>query len=229
MTLGEFSIPLGLGLVSSLHCVGMCGPLVLAWSLPMRQQGRGMIKAHLGYHAGRILTYSLMGAVAGLAGAGLASLGQLAGIEKTAAIVIGTAMVVAGLLMFRLLPRSSLVQIGTMPSFLSRTSAKFLRSGSTLPLGVALGFLPCGLVYAALLKAAASATALDGALNMFAFGLGTTPSLLGIGAFSSLIPQRLMRHSTLLAAIFVTLLGAYMVWRGIKVPLPGAGSCHHGI
>jgi sulfite exporter TauE/SafE len=188
-----------------------------------------MPAAHLGYHAGRILTYSLMGAVAGLAGAGIGSLGQLAGLEKMGAIVIGAAMVVAGLLMFGVLRRTSLVQIGGMPSLFVRITGKLLRSGNTLPLGFALGFLPCGLVYVALLKAAATGDWLEGAVNMLAFGLGTTPSLLGIGAFSSLIPQRLTRHSSLIAAIFVTLLGAYMVWRGIKVPVPGPGSCHHGI
>ena len=187
-----------------------------------------MWMAHAGYHAGRILTYSLLGAIAGLAGAGLASMSQLAGIEKMGAIVIGIAMLIAGVLMFGVLPRTSLVQIGGVPSFLSRITAKLLKSGNTLPLGFALGFLPCGLVYVALLKAASAGAALDGALSMLAFGLGTTPSLLGIGAMSSFIPARLLRHSSAVAAIFVTLLGGYLLWRGIKVPLPGAGSCHNG-
>lgn len=233
MTALEFSIPFGLGLVSSLHCTQMCGPLVLAYSTPIQGARRGGLTAHLSYNLGRLFTYSLLGAAAGFAGGGIAALGRLAGVEKTAAIVAGIAMIIAAILMAGWLPKSTLVQLGSGPSWISRTAGRLLRSAEPVhkfALGLVLGLLPCGLIYAALLKAMETGSALDGGLTMFAFGLGTSGALLAIGLFSTAITARLGRYANTFAAVSVALMGAYLLWHGLRAAPTGAGTgaCHHG-
>lgn len=231
MTALDFSIPFGLGLVSSLHCTQMCGPIVLAYSMPLQSNGRRAVSAHLSYNAGRLLTYSLLGAVAGAVGQGFTSLGRLAGIESTAAIVAGAAMILAGVLMIGLVPKVALVRIGAgIPTVFSRSAGRLLRSdspASKLTLGFLLGFLPCGLIYAALLKALDAGSAPAGALTMLGFGLGTTAALLAIGLFSSAITSRFGRYANRLAAAGVILLGAFLLWRGLTPVMTGT-ECHHG-
>ena len=229
MTALDFSIPFGLGLVSSLHCTQMCGPIVLAYSMPLQSNGRRAVSAHLSYNAGRLLTYSLLGAVAGAVGQGFTSLGRLAGIESTAAIVAGAAMILAGVLMIGLVPKVALVRIGAgIPTVFSRSAGRLLRSdspASKLTLGFLLGFLPCGLIYAALLKALDAGSAPAGALTMLGFGLGTTAALLAIGLFSSAITSRFGRYANRLAAAGVILLGAFLLWRGLT-PVMAGTECH---
>jgi len=196
MTPLEFSLVLSLGLASGLHCLGMCGPIVLAYGLPLPKGQR--LRAHLSYHAGRILTYMLLGALAGVAGGALGLLGRMAGLATGARIFAGAPMILAGLLLAGWLPSNGLAPIG--PRF-SRMAGRLLRSGSAnkFALGLALGFLPCGLVYAALLKALETSGALAGALTMLAFGLGTAAALLGMGAISSLAGGWLGRWSNRIA------------------------------
>jgi sulfite exporter TauE/SafE len=216
MTALDVSVPFALGLVSSLHCSQMCGPIVLAYSLPLRSRGRASGAAHVAYNAGRLATYSLLGAIAGAAGGGMSWLGRIAGIERGAAIVAGCAMIIAAILMSWRLPAQALVRLGT-PSRIARTSARLLQSetsSSKLILGVLLGFLPCGLVYAALLKAVDSGSAIAGATSMLAFGLGTSGALLAIGLFSSAITARFGRYANTFATASVMLTGIFLLVRG---------------
>jgi hypothetical protein len=244
MTPLEFSLVLSLGLASGLHCLGMCGPIVLAYGLPLPKGRR--LRAHVSYHAGRILTYMLLGALAGAVGGALGLLGRMAGLATGARIFAGAAMILAGLLMAGLFPLNGLVRIGG-GSWFSRTAGRLLRPGNAnfrigdlgsanpeigVPsankffLGLLLGFLPCGLVYAALLKALETAGALAGALTMLAFGLGTAAALGGMGLISSLAGPWLGRWSNRLAPGFIMLAGAILLWRGLMGP--GAPLCHAG-
>jgi uncharacterized protein len=88
-----------------------------------------------------------------------------------------------------------------------------------------MGLLPCGLVYAALLQALSTSHALDGALSMAAFGLGTAASLVGIGFVSGAITGRLARYSGALVSASVILMGILVTWRGFTGPM-AAGRCH---
>jgi len=138
-------------------------------------------------------------------------------------------MLIAAVLMAGWLPRKTLVRLGGGPGFVSRCAGRLLCSpapGQKLLLGLVLGLLPCGMVYAALLKAVNAGSAAAGAATMLAFGLGTAGALLAIGVFSSAITARLGRHANTIAAVSVALLGAYLLWRGINAA-PTMG-CHHG-
>lgn len=226
----EFGLMFSLGLAGSLHCVQMCGPLVLSFSLATGPAGRlraGLL--HVAYHLGRVATYGLLGAAAGLLGGGVS---RVTGYERTAALAAGVIMVITGLAMTGLVPSSGLVRIGVLQpaSFLTRRLARLLGSTSypgKLALGLLMGFLPCGLIYAALLKSLESSSPVSGALTMVTFGVGTAGPLLAVGVFSSVLNRRLGRYSTRIAALAVMAMGAFLVWRGMLPAATGACPQHH--
>jgi sulfite exporter TauE/SafE len=229
MTPAEFSAMFGLGLISSVHCVQMCGPIVLSYSLPLAKAARRnqLIAAHVAYNAGRVTTYSALGAAAGVAGGALNVVSRLAGIVHGARIGAGVAMIVAAILISGLVPRSGLVQVAPVGAF-SRVVGRVLLSPEPLTkfrMGLVLGFLPCGLVYAALLKSVESGTALGGALTMLAFGLGTISAMASFGFVSSAAGFRTGRWSTALSAASVAVMGAILLWHGFAGPMSHA---HHG-
>jgi hypothetical protein len=205
----------------------MCGPIVLSYSLPLGSKKFGsQVLAHLAYNAGRILTYSVLGAVAGLFGGTVGFIGELAGFQNVAAIFAGLLMVVAGILMLDLVPNKRLQRFNPLlytSRFLRPLGSRFTSSsaGSKFSLGLILGFLPCGLIYAALLKSISTGTVFAGAMTMAAFGLGTAGSLLAIGIFSSALGIKLSRWGSRVAAVSVLLLGIFMVARGV-MPMAAA-------
>lgn len=251
----EFGVMLSLGLLSSLHCAQMCGPIVVSYSLASIKpagnsngaprspfswanvgSGRlGSLSQHLAYNAGRILTYSALGAVAGLAGRSMTWMGQLAGLSHTASIVAGVLMIIGGIAMLGWLPK-----LAALGQSSAAVTSRFLRPlhkllsvpdiGHRFALGLALGFLPCGLIYAALMKSLSAGTVLGGALDMFAFGLGTASSLLAIGLLSNSISFRgtLARRGSPIAATAVVLMGAVLLWRASLPIMTCMGShVHH--
>jgi len=225
MSLVEITLVFALGLAASLHCVQMCGPIVISYSVSLK---RDMMLAHLSYNTGRVITYSALGALAGAAGSGIGMLGKLAGLASAARLLAGAAMVVTGLLMLRVLPRKVLVQVerrGVM-AFFSRSIGRLLVSSRALGkfgLGLMLGFLPCGLIYGALLKAVETARPLAGALTMAAFGMGTAVALLAMGMASSFAGLRMGAWGNRLAGASILAAGAILIWRGLT-----AGPVCHG-
>jgi sulfite exporter TauE/SafE len=226
MSFTEFNLVFTLGLVSSLHCAQMCGPIVLALSLPLSTaQKQQQLLAHLSYNIGRLVTYTTLGALAGLTGQTLGFAGKLAGLENFGAIFAGGLMFITGLLMLDLLPHRTLDRFDPLQFTMRVLKPVGTRLASTsvsskFTLGLLLGFLPCGLIYAALFKAMATGGGLAGGLTMLAFGLGTTSALLTLGLFSAAFSTRLKRFNVggwglRLAALGVVLLGGLLVWRGV--------------
>lgn len=203
------SLPLSLFLValvgSASHCVGMCGPFVLgqvAGSVegrPIRRYGEWQRLAGAAlapYHLGRLTTYVGLGAIAGSMTSLFAATSSFAW-ASAALLAIGAALLMAQALGF--VVSGSAVAVGPMTRFaapLAASTAPFGRYG----LGVILGFLPCGLVYAALAAAGASASAVSGALAMAAFGLGTVPALVAVGWGGLLLKRRLNQAVRWIAA-----------------------------
>jgi sulfite exporter TauE/SafE len=222
MTPLEFSLVFALGLAASLHCVQMCGPIVISYSVSLARYGvfkREMMLAHLCYNGGRIVTYATLGALAGAAGSGIGMLGKLSGLAQAARLLSGAAMIVTGILLLRVLPRKVLVQVERrgVTALFSRSIGRLLVSSRALGkfgLGLLLGFLPCGLVYGALLKAVETARPLAGALTMVAFGMGTAMALLGVGLASSVAGLRMGGWGNRVAGASILMAGAILVWRG---------------
>lgn len=216
-----------IGLLGSLHCAGMCGPLALA--LPPSGNTRiafGM--GRLAYNSGRILTYCLLGAFFGAIGLTLA----LAGFQRWASIVAGTAILIGLIASSRFAIQAP---ISKAVILLRTVFGKMLRRrtlGSFFLLGVLNGFLPCGLVYAACSGAIAKGSALAGVGYMLAFGLGTVPMMLSIG-----LAGRIFRRGfgfRLERAIPATLavVGVLLILRGMSLGIPYISpvlSSHHVI
>ena len=205
------------GLAGSPHCLGMCGGIVAAIALHTRDAGAGARRLILlAYNVGRIVTYTLLGAVAGLLGASL----DVPGIRMAANWVFAA----ANLFVF-LVGMSSLIQFSSFTLFSLESAGGRLFSGilrwsvrdsgffRTFVLGMTLGFLPCGLVYAPLIAAAAGGNPLTGAGMMAALGLGTLPMLFFFGAASAALSTRLRGNLSRLVGLFVALIGITGLWR----------------
>ena len=228
MTLVEFWLMFGFGVVSSIHCVQMCGPIVLSYSLPLAGQPR-LWRAHVWYNLGRMATYTLLGALAGAAGGAIGLAARLARVAQGGRILAGAAMIVAGLYLAGVARRGNLVRIESpgVAARLARAGKRFMLSvnpASKFRLGLAFGFLPCGLIYAALLKAVDASSATGGALTMLAFGLGTGPALGATGLASTAWGWRLGRWANTIAGASIMLAGALLLWTGA---VPGAHAHHH--
>lgn len=227
----DFYLILLLGFVSSLHCVQMCGPVVLTYSVAANNaaaSGRPLLGLHLAYNAGRTLTYMVLGAFAGLAGGAMGWVGRLAGFENTAAIVAGAAMVITGIVMLGFSVRKW--RGFAMPARLLRPAGKLISSSSALSkfaLGLIMGCLPCGLVYAALMRAMGSGTALGGALTLFGFGIGTSGALILVGLGSSAATRKVARWGTAISAVTVLAMGAILIARGALAGPITHGHAHH--
>jgi uncharacterized protein len=219
MNAGDLSLVLTFGFLSSLHCVQMCGPIVLSYSVAANtaQDRRSFLGLHLAYNAGRSVTYTLLGVVAGFAGGAMGWVGQLAGFQNAAAIVAGTAMVLTGIAMFGFTPGFRNWRGFAVPARLLRPAGKLIASShprSKFALGLLMGFLPCGLIYAALMKAIGTASPVEGALTMFAFALGTSLALVVVGLGSSAATVKVARWGTTISAITVLIMGLVLIGRG---------------
>jgi sulfite exporter TauE/SafE len=172
-----------LGLASGVHCVAMCGGFAAAFSAPRVipiVPGRRLQRAAL-FNAGRITTYSLLGAASGWLGGELAfALGA-----QTALYALANAMLLAvGLHLAGATRLLGSLERMTAPFW--RAAAPLLKVGNAYVPGLAWGFVPCGLVYGALAAAAFAGSAAGGAAAMLAYGLGTLPWLLGAGWLAAL-------------------------------------------
>ncbi|HUH38087.1 MAG TPA: sulfite exporter TauE/SafE family protein, partial [Spongiibacteraceae bacterium] len=183
-----------LGLLGSGHCLGMCGGLAGAFGLG--GQGRVGLKL-IGYNLGRISTYTLLGAVLGLLGAGAVHLApELARVLRGAAglLLIALGLFISGWWMgLTRLEKVGLIVWRRLQPLRQRLPAPS-GMGSAYLLGTVWGLLPCGLVYSTLALALSSGRPGPAALTMFCFGLGTLPSMLASGAASQQLRQLVQRR-----------------------------------
>lgn len=204
-----------LGILGTGHCVGMCGPLVFAF--PARS---GRMSAHLFYHLGRIGTYTAVGGTMGALGLGLSQLAGRSGLDPLAWIArlqVGFSLLAAAFLLVFGLSRLEIIREPAWMSFAAPEkipgfgrilhSAGGGRSGM-LVLGMVLGFLPCGLSFAAFARALPAGGFLPGALMTLAFGLGTLPGLLLLGTGASGLARRYRRHSDILSGMVMIAMAA---------------------
>jgi len=199
------------------HCVGMCTPFVLLVSRRFSAPDAGRataLGAQLWYTAGRVLTYAVLGGLAGLVGGVVELAGSLLGLQRAASVLAGAVLVLEAVL--------GLAGSGPLAStqggrFFARVSTALGRRIPSHPfgLGLLLGLLPCGLLYSALIAAVSRGGPLGGALALLVFGLGTAPALLGVSLADDLLARRraLLDH---LARLFLLAMGVWFIWTGVR-------------
>lgn len=203
-----------LGLVGSLHCAGMCGPLAMA--VPVVGRGTAAIAvSRVTYNLGRLLTYAIIGGVFGLAGEALA----LAGIQRWVSIVAGV-LILLGLVVY-LNSKTSVVTlwIARLKNWFGPLLRKRSHS-SLLALGMVNGLLPCGLVYVAAAAGMTTESWVHSAAYLFVFGLGTLPMMFGIGLLIGGLTQRWRMRLQKLVPISLAVVGGLLVLRGSGLGIP---------
>ncbi len=225
--------PLLLGLAGSLHCVGMCGPLMLAIPLPSSER-RAILLQMLVYHTGRILTYSALGLLFGLLGKGIA----MAGFQQVLSLVAGFFIVAMAFVAWRFEQLvTALPGFGAFTRSIQRQMGYLMRShpgSATFSLGLLNGLLPCGMVYAALAGAISTSNSMEGGIFMAFFGLGTLPLLLTVTVIGRSFSHSMRTKMKVLQPILLTLAGILLIQRGLHIDLslfesavPKAGyECH---
>lgn len=225
--------PLMGGFLGSFHCLGMCGPLVLAYSMNLKGPGnpvkrlgpsawhRGALH-HLAFHTGRVGTYALLGALAG----GVTHLAQtenlLVDLRGGVTLLGGALMVLAGMVLLRVLPLPAIPPAPSFSpeSFLGRLFYRLFQSkgvGARMALGLATGFLPCMLSWAMIIKAATTQSAVGGFFTMALFGLGTVPGLFATGLSASMLSVKMRFLGERVAAVSIIVMGLILVIKGVPI------------
>ena len=210
----EYWSALVLGLGGSLHCGGMCGPLMVA--LFSGAHAGSLARSRVAYHAGRLLTYALIGLVFGLLGRGF----HVAGWQRSVSVVAGVLLLVGGAVASRLSLDAWLVRSVGWVKDLFRSGLGRKTLGSLVFLGMLNGFLPCGLVYAAGVSAAASGNPFSGALSMVVFGLGTLPLLLVVDRLGQRVGAASRARLQKAVPWVVAGVGGLLIVRGLGLGIP---------
>ena len=224
-----------MGAAGSAHCIGMCGPIAMA--VPgMVDRDRSRILSSALLNGGRLATYALLGLAFGAFGEGL----RLAGLQRWVSLAAG-ALLLLSVLMPALIERAG--ARGGIAMGLSRLRGMMARHlRRTAPEAIFLsgalnGLLPCGLVYAAAIGAAAIGGALNGAWFMLLFGAGTLPALVAVRLGGSFAGPALRAKLRRLSPVVVGCVGLLLILRGSQLGIPyvspaapvanmAVGTCH---
>jgi len=213
------------------HCVGMCGPIVATYSLGL---GRG-IAPHLLYNLGRIVTYGILGGVVGMTGSFVGVVGPIERFQNIALGLVGIVMILMALSLGGWMPFTT----GKRPGAEDRGNngliahainrvVKFISGartvGSYFPMGLILGFIPCGLLYTALIAAAGAGVGsrnhaegfLHGMVLLLLFGVGTSPALLLLGKLVSMKAAWVRGRLYKASAFVMIVMGAIFIYRALK-------------
>jgi sulfite exporter TauE/SafE len=198
-----------LGLAGSLHCVGMCGPIVV-----------GLQLGKLTYQVGRVVTYMLLGLVSGL-GAGLVALSVT---EQTVSIVAGILMILSAIVQIFLhrsiIPGALLMKL-TQPVRHAMQQASGNHSQVvSFGMGLLNGLLPCGLVFSAVLGAASAVDPVRGALFMGLFGIGTIPAMWLLARSGRKVSLRFTKPLRIIFPTLALAVGGILVVRGMGLGIP---------
>jgi sulfite exporter TauE/SafE len=211
----DFSLAFILGLLGSLHCAAMCGPLMLALPVPPGGPAR-FAAGRCVYQFGRIATYCLLGVMAGLIGKSIFH----AGFQRWLSITLGLT-ILAGFLISKKIALSAPV-IHLVTKLKNAMFAQLQRRSfrSLALLGMLNGLLPCGLVYVAAAGAVSRGTLSDAIFYMAVFGLGTLPMMLAVSLSRKLFPPTLRLKLNRAIPLGICLLAFLLILRGMALGIP---------
>jgi sulfite exporter TauE/SafE len=207
------------GLLGSFHCVGMCGAIVLA--LPgTGGPGWRYVAGRALYHLGRLTTYSLLGAAAGLLGQGL----RLAGWQQSLSLLSGGLILILVVAPERWVGQAAafLRVDGVLAQVKSRLGYFYQQPslGALYATGVLNGLLPCGLVYLALAGALSAPGVMGAAGYMALFGLGSLPLMLALSLTGQLVPLVWRGHMHRAVPVLAATMAALLIVRGLGLGIP---------
>ncbi len=207
------------GLVSSLHCIGMCGPIVLMLPLDRTNTTTKTLQIIL-YHLGRLSAYAFLGLLFGILGRGL----FIAGFQQQLSITVGILMIIMAIVPERQFAKYNFSRpiykvITKVKSHLGNQFKK-KSNGSIFTIGVLNGFLPCGMVYGALFGAVAMSPVQWSVLYMLLFGLGTIPLMSVMAYAANRISNSFRSKLQKIIPVVLILIGILFIIRGLGTGIP---------
>lgn len=211
----SYTILFLVGLITGLHCITMCGGFVVSYTAKNAQENKSSHLSHIYYSLGRLISYTLIGALFGLVGSIIAFTPLMRGI---AGILAGLFLVIFGLKMLNLVPLLRRLRVPS-PKFVS----KHLNQNNTpLIIGLLNGLMiACGPLQAMYVLAAGTGSVIEGAKMLFIFALGTIPALIGFGYATTFISKKIAHKLLKVSGVLVILLGIIMLNNGVA--LTGTG------
>jgi len=198
-----------LGFIGSFHCIGMCGPVAVS---VCSAQG---IRYTIAYNLGRIITYSLLGLLFGLAGSQI----EILGLQKFISISTGIIIIIIVFIIPALSTVNLTKYLPVIPIMI-RYMKSYVRNsslGHALIIGLLNGILPCGFVYLAIAGSISTGDAVNGALFMISFGLGTLPAMLGISQIGKVLNFKFRNFVRKLLPVFTFAIAVLFILRGLGV------------
>ena len=203
-----------LGLISSLHCIGMCGPIAMMLPVDHKNPTKKALQILI-YHLGRTTAYGMLGVVFGLLGKGL----FLAGFQQNLSIVVGILMI-----LIAILPDCIFAQYNfsrpiyqLISKLKNHLGNQFKRKSldALFTIGVVNGLLPCGMVYVALFGAIAMQNIVLSVSYMLLYGLGTIPMMTAVVYFSNFISQPFRNKLQRVIPLVTVIIGTLFILRGL--------------
>ena len=203
-----------IGLLTSLHCVAMCGGINISQCASYKEQNyKSKLTPSLLYNLGRVISYTLIGGIFGAFGS-LISISASA--KATVSIISGVLMLIMGLNMLNMFPWLRKIN-PRMPKFLINKFKKGSSKKGPLYVGLLNGLMPCGPLQAMQIYALGTGSFIAGSISMFIFSLGTVPLMFGLGALSSMLTSKFNKKMMKVSAALVIVLGIIMMNRGFSL------------
>jgi sulfite exporter TauE/SafE len=207
------------GLISSLHCIGMCGPIAMMLPLDRNNSAKKAFQILL-YHAGRLTAYGTLGLIFGILGKGL----YLAGMQQQISIIVGILMITIVLIPEKIFAKYNFSKpiyriISKVKSSLGNQFRK-KSPDAIFTIGLLNGFLPCGLVYAALFGAIAMQNEFYGVAYMLLYGLGTIPMMSAVVYMANRLSNPFRNKIQKLIPIVAVCIGTLFILRGLGLGIP---------
>jgi len=207
------------GLISSLHCIGMCGPIALMIPVDRTNPAKKTTQI-ITYHLGRLTAYALIGLVFGFVGKGF----FLAGIQQRLSVFIGVAMIITILIPERVLANYNFSKpVYRLISKIKSSLGKQFKNKSyqsLFTIGLLNGFLPCGMVYVALFGAIAMQNVPFGILYMLLFGIGTIPMMSSVTYLNSIMTVSFRNKIQKVIPYVGVVIGVLFILRGLGLGIP---------
>ncbi len=199
------------GLLTSVHCIAMCGGINLSQSVNSVKNEGKILKSNAYYNLGRVISYTLIGGIVGAIGSAITLNGVFKG---TVAIIAGILMIIMGINMLGIFPALRKFNI-RMPKKLAVALNKTKKGKSSFYIGLVNGFMPCGPLQSMQLYALSTGSFFGGAISMFLFSLGTVPLMFGFGAIASKLNKKFANKMLTISAIIIFILGLSMLGNGL--------------